>query len=43
VTALVRYQADASVQVEFKTSGATASDPALIDRITRSYHYRMGR
>lgn len=43
VTVLVRSQADSSVQVKFKTSGNTASDPTLIDCITRSYNCRMGR
>jgi hypothetical protein len=39
----VRSQADGSVRVQFDTSGATASDPTLIDRITRSYNAYMGR
>lgn len=39
----VRSQADGSVRVQFDTSGATASDPGLIDRITRSYNANMGR
>ncbi len=39
----VRTQADGSVRVEFNTSGATARDPTLIDRISRAYDYRMGR
>jgi hypothetical protein len=43
VTTTVRTQADASVRVEFGTSGNTASDPTLIDRITQRYNYRMGR
>jgi hypothetical protein len=43
VTATVRTQADASVRVEFSTSGDTASDPTLIDRITQRYNMRMGR
>lgn len=43
VTANVQPQADGSVRVQFDTSGATASDPALIDRITRSYNAYMGR
>jgi hypothetical protein len=43
VTALVRSQSDASVQIEFKTSGNTDADPTLIDRVTRSYNARMGR
>ena len=29
--------------VQFDTSGATAADPTLIDRITRSYQAFMGR
>jgi hypothetical protein len=43
VVANVRIQADGSVRVEFNTSGATARDPTLIDRISRAYDYRMGR
>ena len=39
----VRTQADGSVRVEFNTSGATARDPALIDRISRANDSRMGR
>lgn len=39
----VRTQADGSVRVEFSTSGATARDPGLIDRISRAYDSRMGR
>jgi hypothetical protein len=43
VTGSVQPQADGSVRVQFDTSGATSSDPTLIDRITRSYNARMGR
>jgi len=43
VTAIVRTQADSSVRVEFSTSGNTAADPTLIDRITQRYNQRMGR
>jgi len=43
VTGTVRTQADGSVRVQFNTSGATSTDPTLIDRITRSYHAYMGR
>lgn len=43
VTGSVQPQADGSVRVQFDTSGTTASDPTLIDRITRSYNARMGR
>jgi len=43
VTASVRSQADGSVRVQFDTKGATAQDPGLIDRISRSYDTRMGR
>ncbi len=43
VTGTVRTQADGSVRVQFDTSGATGSDPTLIDRITRSYQSYMGR
>ncbi len=43
VVANVRTQADGSVRVEFNTSGATARDPTLIERISRAYDRRMGR
>ena len=43
VMANVRTQADGSVRVQFDTAGATAQDPALIDRISRAYDQRMGR
>lgn len=43
VVANVRTQADGSVRVEFSTSGATARDPTLIDRVSRAYDRRMGR
>ena len=39
----VRTQADGSVRVAFNTSGATAKDPELINRVTQSYNRRMGR
>lgn len=42
VTAIVRTRADGRVQVEFNTTG-TASDPALVERISESYNRRMGR
>jgi hypothetical protein len=41
VTANVRQQADGSVRVQFDANGPR--DPALIDRISRSYDGRMGR
>ena len=43
VTITLATQADGSVRVEFTTSGATAQDPSLIERVTRSYNARMGR
>ena len=43
VTANVRTQADGSVRVEFNTSGDTARDPHLIDRVSRAYDRLMGR
>jgi hypothetical protein len=43
VIANVRTQADGSVRVQFDTTGATAADPTLIDRISSSYDRRMGR
>ncbi|SAL87410.1 hypothetical protein AWB67_07406 [Caballeronia terrestris] len=41
VTASVRQQVDGSVQVRFDSSDSR--DPALLDRISRSYDRRMGR
>lgn len=43
VTGIVMSQADGSVRVEFTTSGATAQDPTMIERVTRAYNARMGR
>jgi len=43
VTGSVMPQSDGSVRVEFTTSGATAQDPSLIERVTRAYNARMGR
>ena len=43
VTANVRTQADGSVRVEFNTSGATARDPTLIERVSHAYDRLMGR
>ncbi len=39
----IRQQADGSVRVQFDTTGDTSQDSGLIDRITQSYHRRMGR
>lgn len=43
VIANVRTQADGSVRVEFNTSGATAKDPELINRMIAAYNRNMGR
>ena len=43
VVAHVRTQADGSVRVEFKTTGATSVDPQLIERISQAYDRFMGR
>jgi len=43
VTANVRTQSNGSVRVEFNTSGDTARDPQLIDRMSSAYDRRMGR
>jgi hypothetical protein len=43
LVANVGTQADGSVRVEFNTSGATARDPSLIDRVSQAYDRRMGR
>jgi hypothetical protein len=39
----VRTQADGSVRVQFDTTGATQTDPTLIDRVSQAYERRMGR
>jgi hypothetical protein len=39
----VTPQADGSVRVSFSTTGPTAQDPGLQDRLTRAYNRRMGR
>jgi hypothetical protein len=41
VTATLRQQADGSVRVQLNSSNTR--DPALIDRVSRSYDLRMGR
>ena len=43
VTAMVRTQADGSVQVSFETVGAADKDPGLAKRLRESYLRRMGR
>jgi len=43
VTGNIRTQADGSIRVQFDTSGATKTDPTLIQRISGSYNSRMGR
>lgn len=43
ITGRVLTQADGRIRVQFDTTGATSSDPTLIDRITSSYNARMGR
>lgn len=43
VTASIRSQADGSVRVEFSSSGATARDPDLLNRVTNAYNRNMGR
>ena len=43
VVASLGAQADGSVRVQFNSSGATSQDPALLDRVSRSYEVRMGR
>jgi hypothetical protein len=43
VIASVRTQADGSVRVEFNTSGTTAKDPELINRMISAYNRNMGR
>jgi len=41
VTATIRRQGDGSVKVQFDAAGPR--DPALLDRVSRSYDARMGR
>jgi hypothetical protein len=43
VIAGVRPQADGSVRVQFDATGASAQDPTLLQRVSRSYDVRMGR
>jgi hypothetical protein len=43
VTAMVKTQADGSVQVSFETVGAADKDPGLAKRLRESYLRRMGR
>jgi hypothetical protein len=43
ITADLRTQADGSVRVELRTTGATDQDPGLINRISNAYDRRMGR
>lgn len=43
VTINVTPQADGSVRVSFSTTGPTAQDPGLQERLTRAYNLRMGR
>lgn len=43
LTGTIASQADGTVRVEFTSSGATAQDPNLINRVTQSYNARMGR
>jgi hypothetical protein len=43
VSANLRTQPDGSVRVELRSSGTSAGDPNLLDRISRSYDARMGR
>jgi hypothetical protein len=43
ITATVETRPDGRIQVQFNSSGATGTDPGLIDRVTESYNRRMGR
>lgn len=43
IVATVSTMPDGSIQVRFDQSGATAEDPTLIQRVSRSYDRRMGR
>ena len=43
VMANVRTQADGSVRVEFTSSGTTAKDPDLLNRVIGAYNRNMGR
>jgi hypothetical protein len=43
VTATLTTLADGSVQVKFGSTGATDTDPGLLQRVSQSYERRMGR
>jgi hypothetical protein len=43
ITATVQTLADGSIQVRFDQTGATATDPDLVHRVSASYDRRMGR
>jgi hypothetical protein len=43
VTATLQTQADGSVRVKFGSTGATDTDPGLLERVSQSYERRMGR
>ena len=43
ITATLRTRPDDRIEVKFGQSGATSNDPDLINRVSKSYHRRMGR
>jgi hypothetical protein len=43
VSATLTTLADGSVQVKFGSTGATDTDPGLLQRVSQSYERRMGR
>jgi hypothetical protein len=43
ITATLVTMADGSIQVKLETSGATNTDPGLVQRVSESYERRMGR
>jgi hypothetical protein len=42
ITAMFQTMPDGSIQVKFNSSGATSTDPTLINRVSTSYDRRMG-
>jgi len=43
ITATLQTLPDGSIQVRFDQTGATATDPNLVHRVSASYDRRMGR
>ncbi|HUP08244.1 MAG TPA: hypothetical protein VMU47_13890 [Caldimonas sp.] len=43
ITATLVTMADGTIQVKLESSGATNTDPGLVQRVSESYERRMGR